>query len=246
MGPPMVAIPAYGLRPGRVGGWRAGAFAVPEDYVSALRRAGLWPVLVPGPSPGRPEDLLAPFSGLMLAGGGDVDPRRYGAQPHPSTYGIDPGRDDLELALIPEAVASGLPVLAICRGMQVLNVACGGTLCQHLPDVIGSVVHGDPTGGMWVPHDVVIAAGSRLAAAVGVGRLPGCASRHHQGIERLGEGLQPVAWDEDGLVEALELAGGSGWVTAVQWHPEVTAAEDKAQQALFDAFAEQVKGRAAR
>ncbi|HEX2277598.1 MAG TPA: gamma-glutamyl-gamma-aminobutyrate hydrolase family protein [Candidatus Tectomicrobia bacterium] len=244
--PPMVAIPAYGLSPGRVGGWRAGAFAVPEDYVSTLRRAGLCPVIIPGPSPGRPEDLLAPFSGLMLAGGGDVNPQRYGAQPHPSTYGIDPGRDDLELALIPAAFVLGLPVLAICRGMQVLNVACGGTLCQHLPEVIGSVMHGDPTRGMWVPHDVEVAAGSRLAAAVGVGRLPGCASRHHQGIERLGEGLEPVAWGEDGLVEAVERAGNSGWVTAVQWHPEVTAAKDKAQQALFDAFAEQVKARAAR
>ncbi len=246
MGPPMVAIPVYQLSPGRVSGWRAGAFAVPEDYVGALQRAGLWPVIVPGPSPGRPEDLLAPFSGLMLAGGGDVDPERYGAQAHPTTYGVDPGRDDLELALIPAAVKSGLPLLAICRGMQVLNVACGGTLCPHLPEVTGSVVHGDPTRGMWVTHDVEIAGGSTLAAAVGVGRLRGCASRHHQGVERLGEGLEPVAWAEDGLVEALEPAGGSSWVMGVQWHPEVTATEDEAQQALFDAFAEQVKARAAR
>jgi putative glutamine amidotransferase len=248
MGVPLVAIPAYGLRPGRVKGWRSGAFAVPESYVGALRRAGLWPVIVPGPSPERPEELLAPFFGLMLAGGGDVDPQRYGAKTHPSTYGIDPGRDDLELALIGAALASGLPVLAICRGMQVLNVACGGTLCQHLPDLKGSVVHGDPTKDMWVLHDVEIAPGSRLAAAVGLGCLQDCASRHHQGIERerLGEGLQPVAWGEDGLVEAVEPDKGSGWVTAVQWHPEATAAEDKAQQALFDAFAEQVKARAAR
>jgi putative glutamine amidotransferase len=245
MGLPLVAIPAYRLRPGRVTGWRAGAFAVPEDYVGALRRAGLWPMIVPGPSPGRPEDLLAPFSGLMLAGGGDVDPQRYGAKPHPSTYGIDPGRDDLELALVAAALASGVPILAICRGMQVLNVVCGGTLCQHLPDLRG-LVHGDPTGGVWVPHDVEVAEGSRLAAAVGVGRLRGCASRHHQGIERLGEGLEPVAWGEDGLVEAVEPDGASGWVTAVQWHPEVTAAEDEAQQALFDAFAKQVKAKVAR
>lgn len=246
MGPPLVAIPAYGLPPGRVRGWRRKAFAVPEDYVASLRRAGLLAVVVPGPSPARPEELLAPFSGLMLAGGGDVDPKRYGAQAHPSTYGVDPERDDLELALIPAALESSLPVLAICRGMQVLNVACGGTLSQHLPDLIGSVAHGDPTEGNWVPHDVEIAEGSRLAAAVGARHLKGCASHHHQGIERLGDGLKPVAWGADGLVEALEPERGSGWVTAVQWHPEVTAAEDDAQQALFDAFADQVKARVAR
>ncbi len=243
---PMVAIPSWGLSPGRVSGWTTAAFAVPEDYVAALRRSGLWPVIVPGPSSGSPEEVLAPFSGLLLAGGGDVDPERYGAQPHPSTYGVDPVRDDLELALIPAALASGLPVLAICRGMQVLNVACGGTLSQHLPDVLGSVAHGDPSNDTWVPHDVEVAEGSRLAAAVGSGRLKGCASHHHQGIERLGDGLQPVAWGEDGVTEALEPQGASGWVTGVQWHPEVTAEEDEAQQALFDAFAEQVKARARR
>ncbi|MFN2555433.1 MAG: gamma-glutamyl-gamma-aminobutyrate hydrolase family protein [Nitriliruptorales bacterium] len=246
MAAPMVAIPAYGLPGGRVRGWNAGGFAVPEGYVAALRRAGLWPVLVPGPSPGRPQDLLAPFSGLVLTGGGDVAPERYGADPHPSTYGIDRDRDDLELALIPAALESGLPILAICRGMQVLNVACGGTLQQHLPDVIGSVVHGDPTNDTWVAHDVEIADTSRLADAVGRRRLQGCASHHHQGIDRLGDALQPVAWSNDGLVEALEPDGASSWVTAVQWHPEVTAEEDEAQQALFDAFADQVKGRAER
>jgi putative glutamine amidotransferase len=243
---PLVAVPAYHLRPGRVAGWRVGAFAVGEDYVDALRRADVWPVIIPGPVLGHPEDVLAPFCGLMLAGGGDVDPERYGAQTHPCTYGIDPDRDDLELALIAAALASGLPVLAICRGVQVLNVACGGTLRQHLPEAIGPVVHGDPTRDMWVSHDVEIAQGSRLAAVLGAGRLRGCASHHHQGIERFGEGLEPVAWSDDGLVEAVEPDRGPAWVIAVQWHPEVTAAEDKAQQALFDAFAEQVKARAAR
>ncbi len=200
-------------------------------------------MIVPGPSPPDAEELLAPFSGLVLTGGGDVDPERYGAKVHPSTYGVDPDRDDLEFALIAAAFASELPLLAICRGMQVVNVASGGSLCQHLPDVIGSVVHGDPSEDTWVPHDVQVAEHSRLAAAVGVGRLQGCASHHHQGIEQLGVGLQPVGWSDDGLVEALEPRVGSGWLIAVQWHPEVTATQDEAQQALFDAFAEQVTAR---
>ncbi len=246
MASPLVAIPAHGLSPGRVSGWSGGAFAVPEGYINALQRAGMWPMIIPSGLPGGAEDVLAPFSGLLLTGGGDVDPQRYGAEPHPSTYGIDPDRDDLELALIGAAIDSGLPLLAICSGMQVVNVACGGTLSQHLPDLIGSTAHGDPTRDTWVPHPVEIAEGSRLAAAVGAGRLPDCASHHHQGIEKVGHGLQAVAWGEDGLIEALEPDGDSGWVLAVQWHPEVTAAEDDAQQALFDAFAEQVNEQEAR
>ncbi len=240
----LVAIPTYHLGEGRVLRWRTGGFGVPEGYVLALRRAGVWPVLVPGPSPGEPDDALAPFAGLLLAGGGDVDPRRYGAEPHPQTYGIDTHRDDMELSLLSAALRLGLPTLAICRGMHVVNVGCGGTLQQHLPAVQGRDAHGDPTAGRSVLHGVDVAAGSRLGSALGRQRLHGCVSHHHQAVERIGSRLVPVAWSGDGLVEALELPQGEPWLVAVQWHPEANAAEEQAQQDIFDAFARQVRERA--
>ena len=240
----LVAVPTYHLPEGRVLRWRTGGFAVPEGYVLALRRAGVWPVLVPGPGPDDPDDALAPFAGLLLAGGGDVDPGRYGAEPHPKTYGIDPDRDDMELTLLATALRLGLPTLAICRGMHVLNVACGGTLQQHLPDVEGRDAHGDPTAGRLVVHGVDITAESRLGVALGRRRLAGCVSHHHQAVERMGAGLVPVAWSDDGLVEALELPPGEPWLVAVQWHPEANAADDPAQQTIFDAFARRVRARA--
>ena len=239
----LVAVPAYHLPEGRVLRWRTGGFALPEGYVLALRRAGVSPVLVPGPGPADPDAALAPFAGLLLAGGGDVDPTRYGAQPHPKTYGVDPERDDMELALLSAALRLGLPTLAICRGMHVVNVACGGTLQQHLPDVEGRDVHGDPTAARFVVHGVDIAAQSRLGLALGRGRLDHCVSHHHQAVERLGSDLTAVGWSDDGLVEALELPPGHPWLVAVQWHPEANAAADPAQQAIFDVFAGRVRER---
>lgn len=241
----LVAVPAYHLPEGRVSRWRTGGFAVPERYVYALRRAGVMPVLVPGPAPDDPDGTLAPFGGLMLAGGGDVDPQRYGAEPHPRTYGIDPERDDVELVLLAAALRLGLPTLAICRGMHVVNVACGGTLHQHLPGIEGRDAHGDPTAGRSVVHGVDVAPESRLAAAVGRRRLDNCVSHHHQGVERVGSSLRPAAWSDDGLVEALELPPGEPWLIAVQWHPEQNAAEEPDQQVIFDAFAAQVRERVA-
>ena len=237
-----VAVPAYHLAPGRVARWKTGSFAVPEQYVIPLRRAGLCPVIIPGPAPDDVEALLSQFGGLMLAGGGDLDPSQYGADPHPSTYGLDADRDDLELAAVPAALELGLPILAICRGMHVVNVACGGTLHQHLPEVEGHAAHGDPTSGISVRHDIEVAAGTRLGTAIGADRVPNC-SCHHQGVARIGADLVPVAWTDDGLVEALELPPGEAWLVAVQWHPEENAAEEPAQQRIFDAFAEQVRTR---
>lgn len=238
---PAIAIPAYHLAPGRVQRWQSAAFALPAAYVAAVRRAGASPVLVPGPPSAPPEEILAPFSGLLLAGGGDVDPARYGARRHPTVYGVDPDRDALETALVPAAVAAGIPVLAICRGLQVVNVAFGGTLVQHLPEVADGVVHGDPTTGLSVLHPVQVQPGSLLAGALGEERIERCASHHHQGLATLGAGLVPVGWSDDGLVEAVERPGSPGWLVGVQWHPEVTAAEDRQQQALFDAFVDQAR-----
>ena len=243
-GAPMVAIPAYHLALGRVQGWASGGHALPDAYVRAARRAGLRPVILPGPDPAPPEQVLAPFAGLLLAGGGDVDPARYGEPRDPHVYGVDPDRDSLELGLPSVALAMGLPVLAICRGMQVVNVACGGTLVQHLPDHVARGPHGDPSALTPATHAVRAEPGSRLAGAVGREVVEGCTSFHHQGVDRLGRGLVPTAWSDDGLVEALEPDDPEAWLLAVQWHPEMTADADPAQQAIFDAFADQVRRRA--
>ena len=238
---PLVAVAAYHLAPGRVVDWARGGYAVPEGYVAALRRAGTRPLLLP-PAPEVPaEDLLGPFAGLLLAGGGDVDPARYGGGHHPSVYGVDPVRDEAEFQLVRAALGLGLPTLAICRGMQVLNVAQGGTLHEHLPDLQGMDLHGHPTRHSSVLHDVKVAEGTRLAAACGLEVLR-CTSHHHQGVDRLGTDLVAVAWSGDGLVEAVEPADDGAWVVGVQWHPEMTAGEDEVQQALFAEFATFVGG----
>lgn len=235
--PPLVAIPAYHLAAGRVADWSRGGYAVPDAYVAALHRAGARAVLVPTLDVDDPEAVLAAFDGLLLAGGGDIDPLRYGAERHPEVYGVDPARDAAELALVRAALALAVPTFAICRGMQVLNVALGGTLHQHLPDLQGMDLHGQPGHDLSVVHDVKVTEGTLLAQAVGRPVLR-CISHHHQAVDRLGAGLTAVAASGDGLVEALELEDpGDSWVLAVQWHPEMTAAEDRSQQALFSALA---------
>lgn len=237
----LVAVPAYHLGAGRVARWGGGAFAVPDKYVRALRGAGLCPALLPGPALDDPEELLFPFAGLFLAGGGDVEPARYDADPHPETYGLDADRDDLEFALVPAALRLGVPTLAVCRGMHVVNVALGGTLHQHLSEMEGQAAHGDPTTGKVVLHPVEVAERSRLAAAVAGTRLRNCSSHHHQAVAGVGSGLVPVAWSDDGLVEGLEPPVGGPWLVAVQWHPEENVAQEPGQQRIFDAFAHQVR-----
>ncbi len=232
---PLVVIPTPHLASGRVLGWTAGGYALPDRYVSALHRAGARPVLLPPTSALPAEEALAPFSGLLLAGGGDLEPASYGAAPHAAVYGTHAERDEAELALVKAAMRLALPVMAICRGLQILNVAAGGTLHQHLPEVEGTHAHGLPVNGTSVLHDVKVAAGTRLADVSGSEMLS-CTSYHHQGIDRLGEGLVSTAWSDDGLVEGLEPDADGPWVMGVQWHPEMTAAEDPSQQALFDGF----------
>jgi len=235
---PQVAVVAYHLSPGRVSHWQVGGFAVPEHYVHAVRRAGGRPTLVLPGDDMPPKELLRPFDALLLVGGGDVEPARYGQEPHVSVYGVEPDRDVLEMELLREADRSEMPTLAICRGMQVMNVAFGGTLIQHLPDHDAYLPHGTPSGRDHLAHDVKAALGSRLAEAAGADVLT-CSTHHHQGVDHLGERLSPTGWSEDGLVEAVERGGG--WMLGVQWHPEDTAAEDPAQQALFDALVGQAR-----
>ena len=233
-----MVIPAPHLASGRVLGWTAGGYALPDRYVAALARAGARSVLLPPTSAKPPGEALAPFSGLLLAGGGDMEPARYGAGSHPNVYGTHGERDEAELALARAAVNIGLPTMAICRGLQVLNVAAGGTLYQHLPEVEGMHIHGHPVTGESVLHDVKVASGTRLSEACGCETLT-CTSHHHQGVDRLGAGLVATAWSEDGLVEGIEAESDDAWVLGVQWHPEMTAADDPAQQSLFDGFVRQ-------
>jgi putative glutamine amidotransferase len=239
---PLIAIPGYRLPPGDVPRWTSGAYAVPAPYVEAIGRAGGLPALLLSSEDERDAaDLLLSFSGLLLIGGGDVEPARYDAPHHPHQYGVDPSRDAFEIGLVRAADRLAMPTLAICRGAQVLDVAFGGSLHQHLPDVVSLGSHGIP-GEPPVIHDVTVAEDSLLAAACGSRSLT-CSSHHHQGVERIGEGLRATAWSRDGLVEALErdTPADASWIVGVQWHPEDTNATDPAQQRLFDEFVRQVR-----
>lgn len=228
---PEIAVVAYHLRPGRISMWMVGGYGVPENYVDALRRAGgLASLILPGDDR-TPAELLDGFDGLLLVGGGDVAPARYGQEPGETIYGVEPDRDAFEIDLLLEADRRSMPTLCICRGMQVLNVAFGGTLIQHLPDDDRFMAHGTPSGADELRHDVKLGADTRIAGAARSDVLS-CSSHHHQGVDRLGDGLVASGWSEDGLVEAIERA--DGWMIGPQWHPEDTAHRDPAQQALFD------------
>lgn len=236
---PLIAVPAYALAEGRVRDWEYPAMAAPTRYVEALHRAGaqeavLMPVALD--EDGEADELLDRFDALLLLGGGDLDPSVYGQERHTKVYGVVPERDAFEITLTRAAIGRGMPLLAICRGHQVLNVARGGTLEQHL-SVDGHGTPGVPGGSTM--HAVRIEPDSRLAAATGVARADVC-SHHHQAIDVLGASLTAVAWADDGVVEGIELAGDP-WVVGAQWHPEDTAATDPIQQRLFDAFVAQAR-----
>lgn len=208
-------------------------YSLPAEYVDAVRRAGGIPVLMP-PGEQAPNDWLESLDGLILSGGGDIDPERYGGEQHETLYNIDHERDAFEFALLEQAMARRMPLLCICRGMQVLNIHLGGTLYEHLPDAYGEeVAHRAPPREP-TPHALHIVAGSQLAGLLGREQVE-AASWHHQAVKTLGRALVPVAYAPDRLIEALELPGYP-WLVAVQWHPELTAASDPLQQGLFNAF----------
>jgi len=199
-------------------------------YAEALRQAGIEPVLI---SPGLPARLEG-LDGLLLTGGTDLNPARYGAAPHPASEAPDDERDELEAALLQQALRARLPVLAICRGLQLFNVAHGGTLIQHLDNSAVHVVRGnDPAAPA---HQITVAPDTRLASILG-GGAHSVNSRHHQAVDRLGAGLTVAARSApDGVVEALERSD-LPFAVAVQWHPEDQAPRDPSQQKLFAAFA---------
>ena len=214
MSRPVIGITTY-AEEAKWGVWDAPVALIPLSYVNAVSRAGGRPLLVP-PSEDGIDETLDALDGILFSGGSDLDPSTYGAESHPATTGIRPERDRAELALMEAAFARDMPMLAVCRGVEVMNVARGGDLVQHVPDVIGNERHRH-TPGVFADHDVDLEQGSRLQRVLG-DRAP-VKSHHHQGIGRVGDGLREVAWADDGIVEALE-DPARRFALGVLWHPE--------------------------
>lgn len=222
--PPLVLI--VGRVAAETKGVRGEPYAVGRRYLDAIERAGGVPLMLP-PSPGlvaRLPDVVARVDAIVLHGGGDVDPRRYGqTATAQQLYGVVHEHDEMEMAVVGEALRADLPMLAICRGLQVLNVALGGTLHQDLGD----------DSHWFCTHPVDVAAQSRLAHAVGGTQVVAAHCVHHQALDRVADSLAVVGRTTDGLVHACEHRTAR-WVVGTQWHPEDTADHDAQQQALFD------------
>lgn len=225
---PLIGITTYGRN-------EYNAFTLPTEYVDAVRRAGGIPVLIP---PGEEQliALLGRLDGLILSGGPDVDPEHYDGLPHRMVYGIDPERDAMELALARLVATGDQPTLCICRGAQVMNVALGGTLIEHLPDLVGDQVTHRDERNIWAVHAVQVDAASHLGTLLATPQMTSN-SWHHQAIRQVANSLSVVATAPDGTIEAVEKRDHR-WLIAVQWHPEATAMHDPLQQRLFDALVE--------
>lgn len=216
------------------GVWERPAAIVPQVYVDAVLRAGGSPVLLPV---GCDDDVVAVLDGVVVIGGADVDPAAYDEVPHPMTRGTRPARDAHEAQVLRAAIDRQVPVLAVCRGAQVLNVLLGGSLEQHLPDACGHEGH-RPEPGAFGASEVRTEPGSLVAAVLGPQARVPC--HHHQSIGRVADGVRVTATAADGTIEAIELP--SGWVLGVQWHPE----EDAGDNRLFDAHVRAARERSAR
>jgi putative glutamine amidotransferase len=235
---PPIAIAGRVAAAGRVS--RSAISFAGRVYLDAVLRAGGEPLTL-SPRELRHDEavqLLKGFKALVLMGGADVDPHLYGQQRQPHVYGVNPEQDHFEMALVHAAIEMKLPTLAVCRGIQLVNVALGGTLIQHIGDIPGVVQHAPgkfPAGQDYALHDVDISPRTKLSKAVGATKV-NVASFHHQGIDVVGKGLKVVARSADGLVEGLEHTGRDQWLIGVQWHPEDTASTDPCQQNLYDAL----------
>ena len=224
--PPFIGITTYGQNDER-------HFTLPREYVDSVRRAGGIPLLI---SPGETEieRLLSKLDGVILTGGGDIAPHRYGSEGHETIYMVDEERDSTELHFAEAAIAAEMPLFGICRGTQLMNIVFGGTLIEHLPDVVGDdVLHRLPPREP-TEHPVTVDADSQLAEILGDLEFS-AASWHHQAIKETAEKFKVVAHAPDGTIEAIECLEHR-WLIGVQWHPELTAADDPRQQRLFDDF----------
>jgi putative glutamine amidotransferase len=232
---PLIGVTTY-LERAQTGVWDVPASFLPKAYLDAVTDAGGIAVLLP-PQPVSAEiarSVVSALDGLIVAGGADVDPARYGQEPHPRTGAPRTDRDAWEEALLAEAIATELPFLGICRGAQVLNVTLGGTLVQHLPDVVGTERY-QPAPAVFGEGEVTIEPGSRLegALASGTATLP-VHYYHHQALDEVADGLIVTARSEDGVIEAVELDSVPFGV-AVQWHPEENASDRRLFAGLVDA-----------
>jgi putative glutamine amidotransferase len=214
---PLIGLSTY-REQARWGVWDQPADLLPTQYADAVERAGGAPVLLPPLDPSAAGDVVGRLDGLVVSGGADVDPGRYGAEPHPRTVSWRTDRDAWELALLEAADAVGLPVLGICRGMQVMAVQRGGSLDQHVPDSVGHETH-SPGGDEFGNVEVATCPGTRLRMLVGEQSHVGC--HHHQSV-REHPGFEAAAYAKDGTLEAME-APGDRFLVAVQWHPETRA-----------------------
>jgi putative glutamine amidotransferase len=217
---PLIGVCAA-VEPASFGVWKEEpAVLLPLSYARAIHGAGGMMAMLP---PDRratenPEELLDRLDALVLGGGADIDPETQGVEAHPETVGSNPDRDNFEIALARGALESGIPLLGVCRGMQILNVACGGTLDQHIPERLGHDIH-RPVPGSWAEHDVRLEPGSLAASAAGTESLT-VKSHHHQGVDAIPESFLASAWaTDDESVEAIESADG-GFALGVLWHPE--------------------------
>jgi putative glutamine amidotransferase len=227
---PLIGITSY-AQDARWGVWHMPAVLIPLGYVDAVERAGGRALVIP-PTEDGVDETLAVLDGVVFSGGADVDPSKYGADPHPETDTPQTRRDAGEMALLEAALERDMPVLAICRGFQLLNVARGGDLVQHLPEEVGHDDHKQVPGEFAV-HPVEVKGGTRLASIVG--ERSDVTSHHHQALGKVGEGLVETAWAADGTLEAVE-DPSLRFAVGVQWHPE--AGEDAA---LFEALVGQAR-----
>ena len=241
---PLIAIAGRQGAPSRVS--RDSVCFAGRRYLDSVLRAGGEPVVI-SPQPiddDESDDLISRFDGLILMGGGDVNPALYGQEAGPHIYGVLESQDHFEASLLRAALRHAKPVLAICRGMQLANVVLGGTLVQdlsELPNAAELVDHkptGFPVGAEYTLHEVRLENDSILAHSVGGTSIQG-ASFHHQGIGTLAPGFKPAGWAPDGLLEAIERE--DHWLVGAQWHPEDTSADDPQQQRIYEAFVDRAR-----